>query len=80
MNEFLVSRLDWRVVMPEKCESDAKSARPVERGRVKALAVLGLGVGVAYAAPIVLRLNRVEAHVTTPTHCAEKEFKPQHCL
>ncbi len=65
--------------MPEKRESDAKRAKPVERSRIKALAVLGLGVGVAYAAPIVLRLNRVEAHITTPTHCADKDFKPAHC-
>ena len=68
--------------MPERRESDASDAGPVERSRLKALAVMGIGVGVAYAAPQVLRLNRVEAHVTTPTHCAERTGRPeesQHC-
>ncbi len=64
--------------MPEKRESDAKRAGPVERSRLKALAVLGLGVGVAYAAPVILRLNRVEAHKDSPTHCAAQP-NPGHC-
>ena len=66
--------------MPEKRESDAKSAGPVERSRIKALAALGLGVGVAYTAPIILRLNRADADLRGPTHCNTTQGTPgKHC-
>ena len=68
--------------MPEQRESDARDTGPVERNRLKALVVVGIGIGVAYAAPQILRLNRVEAHQNTPTHCAEHAgtpSEPQHC-
>ena len=62
-----------------RSDSTRNDSEHVERGRVKALAQLGLAIGIAYSAPLILRLDRVEAHVTTPSHCIAKGGGAKHC-
>ncbi len=60
-------------------ERAEKGAAEIDVRRRNALAKLGIAAGVAYMAPVILRLDRAEAHVTTPSHCAAKGGAPQHC-
>ncbi len=66
-------------MIQDRSDTARNDSEHVERGRVKALAKLGLAIGIAYSAPVILRLNRVEAHATDSAHCAAQDFKPQHC-
>jgi hypothetical protein len=49
-----------------------KGAAEIDATRRSALAKLGIAAVVAYTAPIILRLDRAEANITTPSHCADK--------
>jgi hypothetical protein len=59
---------------PMQTHSDRaeKGAAEIGATRRKALAKLGIAAGVAYLAPVILRLDRAEAHTSTPSHCADK--------
>lgn len=60
-----------------RSDSTRKDSEHVERDRVKALAQLGLAIGIAYSAPLILRLDRAEAGHRSPgsAFCADN---PQH--
>ena len=55
-----------------RSDSTRNDSEHVERGRVKALAQLGLAIGIAYSAPIILRLDRAVAscHSLCTPSCA----------
>ena len=56
-----------------------KGAAGIDAKRRSALAKLGIAAGVAYMAPVILRLDRVEADKTTASHCIAEGGAPQHC-
>jgi len=63
-----------------RSDSTRKDSEHVERDRVKALAQLGLAIGIAYSAPLILRLDRAEAHLVPPSdpHCIQTSAA--HCI
>ena len=56
-----------------------KGAAEIDARRRSALAKLGIAAVVAYTAPVILWLDRAEAHAFGSTHCAVKNFDPAHC-
>ena len=55
--------------MTEKRCHDERNSRPADISRRKALARLGLMAGIAYAAPVVLHLDRSANARVLPTPC-----------
>ncbi len=56
-----------------------KSAAEIDARRRNALAKLGIAAGVAYMAPVILRLDRTEAAHKSPTFCLANPGNP-HCV
>ena len=60
-------------------ERAEKGAAGFDARRRNALAKLGIAIGIAYSAPLILRLDRAEAHKTTPSHCIASGGRTGHC-
>lgn len=61
---------DRMMVQTNPGTANPKSAEnPVDPGRRAALAKLGLAVGVAYATPMILKLDRAANAAILPTPC-----------
>ena len=56
-----------KTTQPRETKPDATT--PADPGRRTALAKLGLAVGAAYAAPVVLKLDRAANAAILPTPC-----------
>ena len=60
-------------------DRDEKGAAEIDATRRKALAKLGLAIGIAYSAPVILRLDRAQAAHQSPTFCLANPNNP-HCV